>query len=74
MTNEEQITTFVKELISKSSEWRAMKLVTLGHGRVGKTSLLNRLRFTLAISDDSKIKHEKPEVCFLKGVLELTMK
>jgi hypothetical protein len=42
--NEEQIETFVKELIAHPAPWRAIKLVTLGHGRIGKTTLLNKLR------------------------------
>jgi hypothetical protein len=35
------------QLKKQSEEWRAMKLVTLGHGRIGKTTLLNKLRSIL---------------------------
>jgi len=31
-----------------SEEWRAMKLVVLGHGRVGKTTLLHKLKSFIA--------------------------
>jgi hypothetical protein len=50
------IHSFVKELMSKSSPWRALKLITLGHGCIGKTTLLNKLQCML---DPNK----KIEVC-----------
>jgi hypothetical protein len=44
LREESQIASFVSQLNSRSEVWRAMKLVTLGHGRIGKTTLLNKLR------------------------------
>lgn len=43
LKTETPITSFIQQLMSKSSEWRAMKLVVLGHGRIGKTTLLSVL-------------------------------
>jgi len=35
---------FLIELMKNSEEWRAMKLVVLGNGRIGKTTLLQSLK------------------------------
>ncbi len=37
---EEEMRNYIKQLISGSEQWRAMKLVVLGNGRIGKTTLL----------------------------------
>ncbi len=42
------ITKFMKELMKNSSEWKTMKIVILGHGRIGKTTLLRALKSQLA--------------------------
>lgn len=47
MENVEDIKTFVEQLMVNSSEWRAMKLIVLGHGRIGKTTMLSTLRSIL---------------------------
>lgn len=42
------------EELKKSSEvWRAMKLVVLGHGRIGKTTLLHVLKSLLDYKDST---------------------
>ena len=38
---------FIEELMKNSEELRAMKLVVLGDGRIGKTTLLNAMRSIL---------------------------
>lgn len=37
---EQQIETFLIELMKNSRPWRTMKLIILGHGHIGKTTLL----------------------------------
>ncbi len=37
---EEEMRNFVEQLIAGSEQWKAMKLVVLGNGRIGKTTLL----------------------------------
>jgi Flp pilus assembly CpaF family ATPase len=61
LENEKQIETFVKELMAHSAPWQAMKLVTLGHGRIGKTTLLNKLRLIVD-------PNEKVAVCMRRGM------
>lgn len=41
---QDQIEAFLKESIRQSEVWKTMKLVVLGHGRVGKSTLLHQLR------------------------------
>jgi GTPase SAR1 family protein len=43
MVEEEPIHKFMKELLENSEEWKALKLVVLGHGEIGKTSLLRKM-------------------------------
>lgn len=38
------IKSFVQEAMKQSEVWKTMKLVVLGHGRIGKTTLLHQLR------------------------------
>lgn len=40
----DKIREFVRESIHNSEVWKTMKLVVLGHGRIGKTTLLHQLR------------------------------
>lgn len=48
---------FLKELKHRSEPWKTMKIVVLGHGQVGKTTLLEAIRAVLT----STI----PSVCYL---------
>lgn len=41
---EKDIRQFVSALMSNSEEFRAMKLVVLGNGKIGKTTLLRALK------------------------------
>jgi hypothetical protein len=43
----EDIQEFIKDLMKSSNELRAMKLVVLGDGRIGKTTLLNSMKLIL---------------------------
>lgn len=38
---------FLEELGKGHEEWRAMKLVIMGHGRIGKTTLLHVIKSQL---------------------------
>lgn len=40
----DQIRSFFKEFETKSEEWKAMKLVVLGNGRIGKSTLVHKLK------------------------------
>jgi hypothetical protein len=42
---------FLKELRENSKELRAMKLVVLGDGRIGKTTLLNAMKSILDMTE-----------------------
>jgi hypothetical protein len=64
LRNENEIRAFVEELKANSSEWRAMKLVTLGHGRIGKTTLLSRMRSLI----DSSWIHDVCTFIFCQNV------
>jgi hypothetical protein len=56
LKDEESIENFLKELISKKSEpWRAMKMVMLGHGRIGKTTLLHAMKSILQPNNPEKV-------------------
>jgi polynucleotide 5'-kinase involved in rRNA processing len=35
---------FIEDLVKNSEEWRAMKLVVLGNGQIGKTTMLKVLK------------------------------
>eukprot|EP00026_Physarum_polycephalum_P000711 Phypoly_transcript_00712.p1 GENE.Phypoly_transcript_00712~~Phypoly_transcript_00712.p1 ORF type:complete len:920 (-),score=65.02 Phypoly_transcript_00712:1306-4065(-) len=56
MKSEAEIESFVQQLLTSSSEWRAMKLVVLGHGQIGKSTLLSKVRSILghSASEDQK--------------------
>jgi len=57
LCTKQQIESFVQALVENCAPWRALKLVTLGNGRIGKTTLLHKLRSML----DHSYKPE--EVC-----------
>lgn len=44
LEDENEIANFVKSLMEKSEEWKAMKIVVLGHGEIGKTTLLDAFK------------------------------
>lgn len=41
--NESTLNKLQKMMNDSKEEWRAMKVIVLGHGRIGKTSLITRL-------------------------------
>ncbi len=43
--NEQEARIFLNEIKKGSTTWKTMKLVLLGDGRVGKSTLLNRIKF-----------------------------
>ena len=49
LTNEEELITFLNELKTQGEKWNALKLVVLGHGEVGKTTLIHAVRRSLDI-------------------------
>ena len=49
LTKEEELKTFLKELKTQGEKWNALKLVVLGHGEVGKTTLIQAIKRSLDI-------------------------
>ena len=49
LTEEEELRTFLNELKTQGEKWNALKLVVLGHGEVGKTTLIHAIRRCLDI-------------------------
>jgi hypothetical protein len=47
LEQEEDIRAFLKELMEGSKDLRTMKLIVLGDGRIGKTTLLNAMKSVL---------------------------
>ena len=47
LTNESDIRDYLHLMKEDSIEWNAMKLVVLGHGRIGKTTLIQTLKHIL---------------------------
>lgn len=41
---------FLLDLMKKSEEWRALKIVVLGNGRIGKTTLIKAVKGILNLS------------------------
>ena len=44
LTNKEELRIFLNELKTQGEKWNALKLVVLGHGEVGKTTLIHAIR------------------------------
>ncbi len=40
---EEEIRRYIKQLMSNGEQWKAIKMVVLGNGRIGKTTLLRSI-------------------------------
>ncbi len=38
--SEKEMRTFISQLIQEGEQWKSMKMVVLGNGRIGKTTLL----------------------------------
>lgn len=38
--SEEEMRAFISQLIEEGEQWKSMKMVVLGNGRIGKTTLL----------------------------------
>jgi hypothetical protein len=47
-----EIQKYLRELMKSSEEWHAMKLVVLGHGRIGKTTMLTKLHSILTPNEN----------------------
>jgi energy-coupling factor transporter ATP-binding protein EcfA2 len=56
----------VKELKLSSEPWNAIKLVVLGHGRIGKTTLLSSLEDIL--KPNSNNNHKQHEISSTVGI------
>ncbi len=57
MQDEDAIRSFLQEIMNKGSEpWKAMKLVLLGHGKIGKTTVLHALKSVLQPSAPQQVK------------------
>ncbi len=44
---------FIQQLMEEAEEWKAIKMVVLGHGRIGKTTLLHAIN---QIMDPSSVQ------------------
>ena len=53
---QESIQPFLEDLMTKSEPWRAMKLVVLGNGQIGKTTMLHSLKQLVQTSEGSKVR------------------
>ena len=60
-----EIEHFVKELKLSSEPWKTIKLVVLGHGRIGKTTLLSALENIL---NPTSPQHQQPEIVSTVGI------
>jgi Cdc6-like AAA superfamily ATPase len=60
---EDDIKSFLHELMKKSTPWHSMKLVVLGNGRIGKTTLLHMMLQLLKTSDNNNDNNNFNEVC-----------
>ena len=49
LTKEQELRTFLNALKTQGEKWNALKLVVLGHGEVGKTTLIHAVRRSLDI-------------------------
>lgn len=49
-----EIELFLKEIVKASSDWRSMKLVVLGNGRIGKTTTIDTI-MKLIYKTDSQV-------------------
>ena len=79
---EEAVENFFKDYLAGSEEWREMKIMVLGHGRIGKTTLVHAVQAL----KDSKLnwkfwsqinKQSEPQVyyfCVLKFLLTAIQK
>lgn len=47
-------TTFLSSIVASSEAWRAIKMVILGHGQIGKTTLLSSIKKLLK-QDDAQV-------------------
>ncbi len=52
--NEGEIRSHITQLLQEGEEWKSIKLIVLGNGRIGKTTLLSTFDELLL----------PPEVCF----------
>ncbi len=55
MDDKEEIAPLLHHLIAGSEEWRAMRIVVLGHGRIGKTALIREVKAILNTTPDCTV-------------------
>lgn len=60
LKSRDEMRKFLFELRRGFEEWRAMKLVVLGHGRIGKTTLLHALKGLLKQNPNKKVASITP--------------
>ncbi len=41
--DKDEMRAYVQQLMSEGEEWKAIKMIVLGHGRIGKTTLLHSI-------------------------------
>ncbi len=41
--SKDEIRAYIQQLMSEAEEWKAIKMIVLGHGRIGKTTLLHSI-------------------------------
>lgn len=55
LTKRAEMREFLLELRKGVEEWRALKLVVLGHGRIGKSTLVQALKDIIQVDSTAKV-------------------
>ena len=50
------ISPFLNDMMKNSEPWKAIKLVVLGHGRIGKTTMLQILKRLISTNQGYKVE------------------
>ncbi len=53
----DDIRKYIQQLISEGEEWKAIKMVVLGNGRIGKTTLLRAFDDILRPDQSTKVHY-----------------
>ncbi len=54
---ESEMRNYVQQLINESEPWKSIKMVVLGNGRIGKTTLLRAFDKLLSSSSSTQVQH-----------------